>query len=244
MSVETKPGLRVCATEQQASEQCGRFVLQCLANALRTQEKATLAISGGNTPRPMFSVMAQADFDWANVHIFWVDERCVPPDDDLSNFKMADETLLTPARISKYNVHRIHGELKPEEAAARYVEEIRGFFSPAEGELPAFDVIHRGMGSDAHTASLFPGEPLIGDRTGIAASVYSKPAHNYRVTLLPGVLLAAKRTVILAAGPDKAGPLKDVLDGPEDPFRYPCQIATRGSNSAVWFVDRAAVGHM
>ena len=141
---------------------------------------------------------------------------------------MADETLLTPARISKYNVHRIHGELKPEEAAVRYVEEIRDFFSPAEGELPAFDLIHRGMGSDAHTASLFPGEPLIGDRTGIAASVYSKPAHNYRVTLLPGVLLAAKRTVILAAGPDKAGPLKDVLDGPEDPFRYPCQIATRG----------------
>ncbi|HWF46161.1 MAG TPA: 6-phosphogluconolactonase [Bryobacteraceae bacterium] len=244
MSAEWKPDLRVWATEQQASEQCGRFVLQLLANAQRTQETATIAISGGHTPKRMFAVMAQAEFDWSNVHIFWVDERCVPPDDDLSNFKMADETLLTPARISKYNVHRVHGELKPEEAAALYVEEIREFFGLADGALPAFDVIHRGMGADAHTASLFPGEPLIGDRTGIAASVYSKPAHNYRVTLLPGVLLAAKRTVILAAGPDKASPLKDVLEGPEDPFRYPCQIATRGSNSAVWFVDRAAVGHM
>jgi 6-phosphogluconolactonase len=244
MSVEGKPDLRVCATEQQASEQCGRFVLQLLANALRTQPMATIAISGGNTPRGMFGVMAHAEFDWSNVHIFFVDERCVPPDDDLSNFKMADETLLTPARISKYNIHRVHGELKPEEGATRYVEEIREFFALPEGALPAFDVIHRGMGSDAHTASLFPGEPLIGDRTGIAASVYSMPAHNYRVTLLPGVLMAAKRTVILAAGPDKAGPLKDVLEGPEDPFRYPCQIATRGQSSAVWFVDRAAVGHM
>jgi 6-phosphogluconolactonase len=244
MTAEWKADLRVCATEGQASEQCGHFVLQLLANTLRTQQRATIAISGGHTPTGMFAVMAQADFDWSNVHIFWVDERCVPPDDDLSNFKMADATLLTPARISKYNIHRVHGEMKPEEAAARYIEEIREFFALADEALPVFDVIHRGMGSDAHTASLFPGEPLIGDRTGIAASVYSKPAHNYRVTLLPGVLLAAKRTVILAAGPDKAGPLKDVLQGPEDPFRYPCQIATRGSNSAVWFVDRAAVGHM
>jgi 6-phosphogluconolactonase len=244
MSTEWKADLRVCATEEQSSEQCGHFALRLLANALRTQEKATIAISGGHTPKEMFATMARAEFDWSNVHIFWVDERCVPPDDDLSNFKMADETLLTPARISKYNVHRVHGEMKPEEAALRYVADIREFFALADGALPVFDVIHRGMGSDAHTASLFPGEPLIGDRTGIAASVYSKQAHNYRVTLLPGVLLAAQRTVILAAGPDKAGPLKDVLEGPEDPFRYPCQIATRGSNSAAWFVDRAAVGHM
>jgi 6-phosphogluconolactonase len=244
MTAEWKPDLRVSAAEEQASAQCGHFVLQLLANALRTQEKVTIAISGGHSPKGMFAAMARAEFEWSNVHIFWVDERCVPPDDDLSNFKMADETLLTPARISKYNVHRVHGEMKPEDAAARYVGDVREFFGLVDGALPVFDVIHRGMGADAHTASLFPGEPLIGDRTGIAASVYSKPAHNYRVTLLPGVLLAAKRTVILAAGADKAGPLKDVLEGPEDPFRYPCQIATRGSNSAAWFVDRAAVGHM
>ncbi|MGC2658554.1 MAG: 6-phosphogluconolactonase [Bryobacteraceae bacterium] len=244
MSAEPKPDLRVCATEQQASEQCGHFALQLLANALRTQPVATFALSGGHTPKPMFSVMAKADFDWSNVHIFWVDERCVPPDDDQSNFKMADQALLTPARISKYNVHRVQGEMKPEEGSARYVEDIREFFGLSKEGLPVFDLIHRGMGSDAHTASLFPGDPLIGDRTGIAASVYSTAAHNYRVTLLPGVLLAAKRTVILAAGPDKAVPLKDVLEGPEDPFRYPCQIGTRGTNSAVWFVDRAAVEHM
>ncbi|HEX4230016.1 MAG TPA: 6-phosphogluconolactonase [Bryobacteraceae bacterium] len=244
MSTGWKPDLRVFATEEQAAEQCGHLVLQLLANALRTQETATMAISGGHSPKGMFATMARAELDWSNVHIFWVDERCVPPDNDLSNFKLADETLLTPARISKYNIHRVHGEMKPEEAAARYVEDIREFFGLADGALPVFDVIHRGMGPDAHTASLFPGEPLIGDRTGMAASVYSKQAHNYRVTLLPGVLLAAKRTVILAAGPDKAGPLKDVLEGPEDPFRYPCQIATRGLNTAAWFVDRAAVEHM
>ncbi|HEX4807958.1 MAG TPA: 6-phosphogluconolactonase [Bryobacteraceae bacterium] len=241
MSGEAKADLRVSATEQQAAEQCGRYVLHLLANALRSQPKATLAISGGNSPKPMFATMAAAEFDWSNVHVFWVDERCVPPDDDLSNFKMADETLLTPARISKYNIHRVHGEMRPEEAAARYVEELRDFFALADGALPVFDIIHRGMGSDAHTASLFPGEPLIADRANIAASVYSKPAHNYRVTLLPGVLLSAKRTVILAVGPDKAEPLKNVLEGPLDPFRYPCQIATRETDTAAWFVDRTAV---
>jgi 6-phosphogluconolactonase len=96
------------------------------------------------------------------------------------------------------------------------------------------------MGPDAHTASLFPGEPLIGDRTHIAAAVYVDKLQSHRVTLLPGVLLAAKKTVILAAGEDKAEPLFQVLRGPDDPFRFPCQLGTRGALNALWFIDRAA----
>jgi 6-phosphogluconolactonase len=110
--------------------------------------------------------------------------------------------------------------------------------------LPAFDIIHRGMGDDAHTASLFPGEPLIGNMAGIAAPVFVEKLNMHRVTLLPGVLQKARNTVVLAAGQDKAEPLFQVLRGPEDPFRFPCQIATRNWQNATWFVDRAAAAKL
>ena len=158
-------------TPEEAADACAAYVLEALRDALRSQPRATIAISGGTTPRLLFSALAKAEFDWRNVHFFWVDERCVPPADDQSNFKLANETLLIPARIPQPNVHRIHGEIVPEEAALRYIERIQKIFRLETGGLPVFDVVHRGIGPDAHTASLFPGEPLIANRTGIAAHV-------------------------------------------------------------------------
>jgi 6-phosphogluconolactonase len=192
----------------------------------------------------MFQTLARTPFAWTKVHIFWVDERCVPPTDEESNYKHANEALLAPANIPAGNVHRIHGEWEPQKAATAYVREIREFFGLAEGELPAFDIIHRGMGDDAHTSSLFPGEPLIGNMAGIAAPVFVEKLNMHRVTLLPGVLQKARNTVVLAAGQDKAEPLFQVLRGPEDPFRFPCQIATRNWQNATWFVDRAAAAKL
>lgn len=236
--------LRISATAAELADACAAYVLEVLSGALQSQPHATFAISGGSSPKLLFSKLAKSGFDWSNVHIFWVDERCVPPDNDQSNFKMANETLLTPARISKYNVHRIHGEMTPDEAAVRYIEEIRQFFGLAEHELPAFDLVHRGIGPDAHTASLFPGEPLISNRTGIAAAVWVEKMRSHRVTLLPGVLLAARRTVLQVIGEDKAEPVHNILEGAEDPFQFPGQIATRGSGKAVWFLDRAAAAKL
>lgn len=231
--------LRISVNAEGAATVCAKYVLEVLSEALRIQPHATFAISGGSTPKLLFAKLAQSGFDWSNVHIFWVDERCVPPTDDQSNFKMANETLLSPARISKYNVHRIHGEMVPDEAAVRYIEEIRNFFGVGE-DLPAFDLLHRGIGPDAHTASLFPGEPLIANRTGIAAAVWVEKLRSHRVTLLPGVLLKAKRTVLQVSGQDKAEAVHHILKSPEDPFQFPGQIATRGSDRAVWFLDQAA----
>lgn len=236
--------LRISATLEGVAETCAGYVLEVLSGALKSQPHATFAISGGSSPKAMFRKLASSGFDWSNVHIFWVDERCVPPTDDQSNFKMANETLLTPARISKYNVHRIHGEMTPDEAAVRYIDEIREFFSLAAHQLPAFDLIHRGIGPDAHSASLFPGEPLIGNRTGIAAAVWVEKMKSHRVTLLPGVLLAAKRTVLQVAGDDKAEAVHNILKGTEDPFQFPGQIATRGFDKAVWFLDQAAAAKL
>lgn len=236
--------LRVGADAQQAAASCAAWILEELQNTLQSNKQATLAISGGSTPKLMLDAMAAAPFDWSRVDIFWVDERCVPPDDPQSNYRLANEHLLERIDVPQRNIHRIRGEQNPEDAAAAYVAEIRSFFGCGAGSLPSFDIIHRGIGDDAHTASLFPGEPLIADRKGIAAHVYVEKLHMDRVTLLPGVLIAAKKTVVLAAGEDKAEPILNVLRGDEDPFRFPCQIATRGADNAFWFVDQAAASKL
>ncbi len=234
--------IRISEDADSAASACASFVLDTLRDALQNRARASFAISGGSTPRLLFSRLAVSGFDWSKVHIFWVDERCVPPDDNQSNYKLANETLISPAKIDAANVHRIQGELDPAEAARRYVKDISEFFG--SGELPEFDLIHRGMGPDAHTASLFPGEPLIDDRTGIAAAVWVEKMKSHRVTLLPGVLLKARQTMLQVAGTDKAEALAHVLRGPEDVKQYPCQLGTRNSDRAVWFLDKAAAAKL
>ncbi len=235
--------VRIHESAELSARACATHILQELEETLKLQSQATIAISGGSTPKPLFASLAAADFDWSRIHFFWVDERCVPPADDRSNFKMAAETLLRPAAVPDGNVHRICGELPPEEGAAEYIQEIRRFFSLQEGQLPAFDLLHRGMGPDAHTASLFPGEPLILDRTNIAAHVWVEKLQMHRVTLLPGVLIAAKQTVLQVSGQEKASAVRNVLTASEDPMTYPCQIASRDSK-ATWFLDRAAASQL
>jgi 6-phosphogluconolactonase len=150
---------------------------------------------------------------------------------------MIRESLLRPARINELQFHRIQGEITPSEAARIEAEEIRRIMNLASGELPVFDVIQRGMGPDAHTASLFPGEPLIANHTGTAASVWVEKMHQHRVTLLPGVLERSRHTLCLVTGPDKADALRAVLREPFDPMRWPSQIASRDT---AWYIDRAA----
>ncbi len=218
-----------------AAQACGENILDLLAAASR--RPALLAISGGTSPRPMFELFAKSGFAWEHVQIFWVDERCVPPTDSQSNFRMANETWLAPAKVPAGNIHRVPTELEPHEAARRYAEDLGLYLS---FDMP-FDVIHRGMGPDGHTASLFPGEPLIADHEGIAAAVWVEKMHQWRVTLLPGVLEAARNTVVLATGADKAEALAAVLRGPYDPMKWPAQIGARNGN-VTWYLDGPASG--
>ena len=135
----------VCATDAAAAEACAQQMLALIAAARDANGRANIAISGGSSPKPMFAKMAAAGFDWTGVHIFFVDERCVPPTDSASNYKMANEYLLQPAGIPPAQVHRILGEIDPHEAARQY----------AAGLPPCFDIIHRGIGSGrAHRQSL------------------------------------------------------------------------------------------
>ena len=226
---------------QGAAEMCASRIFELLTAAISARGRASLAVSGGSTPKLLFQNMATAHFDWERVHLFFVDERCVPPTDSASNYKLANDNLIAPAKIPAANVHRIVGEIQPPEAAKSYAADIRAFFALDGASLPQFDIIHRGMGPDAHTASLFPGDPLIDDHTGIAASTFAKKFSQWRVTLLPGVLLAARNTVFLVAGADKVDALRAVFHEPYDPKKYPSQLGNDGE-SVAWFLDEKAKG--
>jgi 6-phosphogluconolactonase len=223
-----------------AAEACAHHITTLLEAAIAGQDFASFAISGGSTPKLLFNKLAGAPLRWDKIFLFWVDERCVPPTDDASNFKLAEEYLIRPAHIPGRNLHRILGEINPQAAARRYVEEIRDFFALDDRQMPRFDVIHRGMGPDAHSASLFPGDPLIDDREGIAAAVYAEKHHQWRVTLLPGALLAAKHNVFIVCGDDKAEAVRAVFDEEYDPKKYPAQIASHHGRGVTWFLDEAA----
>ncbi len=188
----------------------------------------------------MFDLLAVQDVDWNRVHLFWVDERAVPPDDPRSNYGMTVSRLIEPAAVPAENVHRITGEISPHEAARRYEYEIRSFFRCGVDTLSRFDAIQLGIGEDGHTASLFPGDPLVENRESIAAAVYSEPAAEWRVTLLPGVLLAARDLVVLATGESKAEPVHRAWEGDFNPMLCPAQILTREGRGATWFLDAAA----
>ncbi len=230
-------GRAISVDEQTAAAACASRILELLEAALANAPRATLAISGGSSPKPMFDSLARSGFRWERVHLFWVDERCVPPTDEASNYKLAHERLIAPARIPEDNIHRIHAEIDPHDAAALYEREIRAFFHLEGADLPRFDVVHRGIGPDAHTASLFPGQPVILTAQGIAAAAFAPQFNQWRVTLLPGVLEAAKNTVILATGADKAEAVRAVFNEPYDPARRPAQIAAHGAS---WFLDEPA----
>ncbi len=224
-----------------AAEACGAAIFDLLRAARAERGVARLAVSGGSTPRIMFEWMAKQGFDWTGVNLFWVDERCVPTEDSQSNYRMTRESLLDTIKLEPHQVHRVETEYSPDEATNRYNAAIARSFGLPPGELPEFDVLQRGMGPDMHTASLFPGEPLIENRTGIAGLVWVEKFKQHRVTLLPGVLEKARHTLCLVTGADKTDALVTVLRGERDPLHVPSQLS---SPQMRWYLDRAAAAKL
>ena len=216
--------------------------------ALAAQEAAaarpafTAALSGGDSPGPLYALLARQQFTqkipWRRVHLYWGDERCVPPDHADSNYRMTRESLLEPLGLTR--VHRIEGERAPEAAASDYERALVG----ALGAPPVFDLVWLGMGPDGHTASLFPGSPAVAEkqRYVVANPVDSPLTHGKatRITLTLPAIDAARRVRFLVAGADKAARLHDVLDGPAG--RFPAQLV-RGADVA-WLVDAAAAAQL
>ena len=234
--------IRVFEIPLEAAQACAARVLEILEDGTKEGRDATFAVSGGSTPKLMFAALAASGFNWKRVHLFWVDERCVPADDEQSNYKLAKECFIDPAAMPAANVHRVMGELEPAGAASRYSADLAAYF---RGDVPAFDAMHLGMGPDAHTASLFPGDPRIWDRGGLAASVFAPKLPNWRVTLLPAVLQRARHTLMLVTGADKADTLHTVMHGDDDAMKYPVQLIERESPSEItWFLDRPAASRI
>lgn len=195
------------------------------------------ALSGGTTPRKLYALLARPPLvrriDWSRVEFFWGDERCVPPDHADSNYRTAREALLDLVQPDPAHIHRVRGEDAPESAAASYEAELRRAFELPEGSAPpSFDLIMLGMGADGHTASLFPGSPLLEEtRRWVAAD------HN-RVTLTLPVLNAAAHVLFVVSGADKAQRLAEVLAGPDSGL--PAQRVRPSHGKLEWAVDGAA----
>lgn len=207
----------------------------------------TLALSGGATPRLMYRALRHAEagpggsgIPWAATHVFWGDERTVPPDDPDSNFGLARRELLAHVPVPSAQLHRIRGEEDPARAAEAYEQTLRASFRLAAGDVPRFDLILLGLGGDAHTASLFPGTAAVAETERLVVASWVAALRTYRLTLTPIVLNRARAVLFLVVGGDKAAALRTVLEPPVDPARYPAQIVQPVDGDLIWIVDRGA----
>jgi 6-phosphogluconolactonase len=213
------------------------------SEAIHARTRFAVALSGGSTPRRLFALLADPEqpfrdrIDWRAVHLFWGDERHVPPDHPESNFRMVRETLLDRVEIPAANVHRMRGE-EPDatRAAALYEDELRSFF----GDAPRFDLVLLGLGVEAHTASLFPGTAAVREREHWVAAPWIEKLGTFRITLTPAVFDRAAAVIFLVQGEEKAGALREVLAGNRDPDCVPAQAVHPQDGEILWLVDRAA----
>jgi 6-phosphogluconolactonase len=187
----------------ETSEEASRAAAQLLAEAARNG--GDIALSGGSTPRRAYQLAAGLQSDWSRAELWWGDERCVPPDDELSNFRLAREALLDRLGATPRAVHRILGELDPHEAARRYGEKLRGV---------TLDLVLLGLGADGHTASLFPHHEALDEEQRLAVAVERPDVA--RVTLTPPPLRAAQHVVFLVTGDEKAGAVRRAFREPPD----------------------------
>jgi 6-phosphogluconolactonase len=221
-------------------------VVQVVMGCRTEGRECFVALAGGSTPRGLYQLLTgepyRSQLSWKHLRVFWGDERTVPPDHQDSNFRMAEEALLSHVPVPAKQVFRIEGELPAGEAAARYEAVLREQFRLSPGEFPKFDLILLGMGPDGHTASLFPGTSVVAESHKLVAAPWVEKFHTHRVTLTPPVLNAAKHVVVLVSGRDKATALQAVLEGPSEPARYPAQVLNPTAGHMVWLVNQDAAG--
>ncbi|HEX3465748.1 MAG TPA: 6-phosphogluconolactonase [Candidatus Elarobacter sp.] len=211
---------------------------------LDARDFAHVALAGGSTPRAVNALLTAAPrrdtVDWSRVVFWFGDERCVPPDNSDSNYRMNRETLLDPLGIDAARVHRMRGEDDPGAAAADYDVVMRLEL----GDRPRLDLIMLGMGPDGHTASLFPGTVAGIDKDKSCIAHYVPKLDKWRITLTPRAINDARNVMITAGGAEKADALHEVLLGPRDTDAYPSQIVHPHDGDLRWFVDEAAASRL
>lgn len=237
---------RVAPDPQSLAHLAAQHLVEQAEQSIAARGAARIAISGGSTPKATFQLLAdpaqpwRERMPWSKLDLWWVDERCVPPSDADSNYRMTREAMLDHVSLPSAQIHRIEGELEPEASAARYESELRNSFRLEGAEVPRFDVVQLGMGPDGHTASLFPHTQALYElgRLTVANRVEAKDA--WRVTLTSPVINRASHVFFLIAGADKAQVLKEVFTGPRDPERLPSQMIKPAGGILTLLLDRAA----
>lgn len=214
----------------------------CAEDAVRERGRFTVALSGGNTPRGVFALLA-SDYKtavrWDKTFIFFGDERHVPPDDAESNYRMASESLLSRVPIPPQNIHRIPAELDAQTAAEQYEETLKSFFPLKTGELPRFDLVMLGMGEDGHTASLFPGTQGLQETARLVVANRVEKLGTERITLTLPVLNAAAKVMVIIAGGDKAEILSRIVHS-HGTAEFPIQLVRPKNGRLLWLVERQA----
>jgi len=218
------------------------FVAALALASIAEQGRFTLALAGGNTPRPIYARLGTAHhasrIDWSKVHIFFGDERCVPPDESRSNYRMACAALLDHVPLPPGNIHRIRGEDDPAQAALQYEQAMQRFFRTSSP--PALDLICLGIGDNGHTASLFPGTAALREQVRWIVPQYVEVMATWRVTFTAPLINAARHVAFLAEGAGKAEMVWRVHDGPYDPDVLPSQLIRPMHGQLHWLVDAAA----
>ena len=241
-----KRELRVFHDLGELSRGAADFVSQVAGESVQNRGEFSVALSGGSTPRRLYEILGShgdRHLPWPRTQLFWSDERCVPPDDPQSNYRMVREAL-SAVPIPPLNVHRMRGEDPPEEAAREYENELRQSFRMGSKDLPRFDLILLGLGEDGHTASLFPGNPVLEDATHLVAAPYVEKLKAYRLTLTLPVLNNAANVAFLVAGAGKGAILKRVLEEESEADLLPAQRVRPSHGRLWWFVDEAAAGDL
>lgn len=242
-SIETNRVVVVHDTLADAADAAAREIADAAASAVAQRGRFVLALSGGETPRPLFQLLARdyrAAMPWDRTEICFADERCVPPHNPASNFGLAWSTLLSHVPVPDERIHRIFGELGPDAAASQYEARLRRLFAdnPREGRL---DVALMGVGKDGHTASLFPGDHVVDEQTRWVAAAHAPPGAPVpdRVTLTLGFLNRTRLVIFLCAGDEKREVVSQIVSGAA-PHLPAARVS--GVERTLWLLDRAAGG--
>jgi 6-phosphogluconolactonase len=245
-TADTARDIRILETAEEVARAAADLFTDIAIASISAEGRFSVALAGGSTPRRTYQLLASEEYrdrvSWSKVHIFFGDERCVPPTHADSNYRMVEETMLSRLPIPEENVHRMIGEGDAHANASLYESELRTFF---DGEpWPLFNLVLLGMGDDGHTASLFPGtDALKEDRAWVVANWVEK-FQSYRITLTAPAINHAANIIFLVAGASKAERLHEVLRGARDPLRLPAQLIQPVAGSLIWLADKAAAARL
>jgi 6-phosphogluconolactonase len=233
--------IQVLPNLESLSRAAAELLVQQARQAISDHGRFSLVLSGGRTPRHTYELLSKDPFrdhlSWGQVHVFWCDERCVPPDDPRSNERMARQALLDHVPIPAAQIHPIRCAQRPHEAAEKYQDLIRAFF---EGREARFDFVLLGVGENGHTASLFPRTYVLDEHDRWTVDLCVDDQDLHRVTLTTPIINAAAMVAFLVTGTSKAQVLKEILEGPFDARRLPAQLIRPASGKMIWLVDKEA----